>query len=303
MINNDIKGGRGICKYCNEWHNNVSYHEVWECSKNGVPKIQDEYAIGLLTNKTRWKCKRCNTMVDMVNFKCNCETSPSPWEPIFENHTQEVQSLCPQCNSEFEQYGTKWQRCNRRLCPTRLMGNSKLGNQSNYPEYPNQDKVENIKYTVGFVFDKDLKRVLLITKNKSPKGLEGKMIGLLNGLGGKLEVGETIHQGISREVKEECDLNIPPEKWINYCNLNAKFGYVYCFYAIVDSFTHSFKNIYKSNESEVVGDYWLYSEETMDTCHENYTILPHMPNIDWLIPMALNHYKKLDNAVFEKNEK
>jgi hypothetical protein len=30
----------------------------------------------------RWKCKRCKYEVDMVAFRCNCKTSPSPWEPI-----------------------------------------------------------------------------------------------------------------------------------------------------------------------------------------------------------------------------
>lgn len=34
----------------------------------------------------------------------------------------------------------KWQCCSRRLCPTRLMGNSTLGSQSEYPEYPNWRK-------------------------------------------------------------------------------------------------------------------------------------------------------------------
>jgi len=32
MFNEESKkGGRGQCKYCYEWHNNVSYHEAHEC--------------------------------------------------------------------------------------------------------------------------------------------------------------------------------------------------------------------------------------------------------------------------------
>lgn len=30
----------------------------------------------------KWKCRRCNSMVDMVAFRCKCNESPSPWEPI-----------------------------------------------------------------------------------------------------------------------------------------------------------------------------------------------------------------------------
>lgn len=30
---------------------------------------------------TEWKCRRCGATVDMVNKRCKCKTSPSPWEP------------------------------------------------------------------------------------------------------------------------------------------------------------------------------------------------------------------------------
>ncbi len=30
----------------------------------------------------KWKCKRCNSIVDMKKFKCNCTKSPSPWELV-----------------------------------------------------------------------------------------------------------------------------------------------------------------------------------------------------------------------------
>ena len=36
-----------------------------------------------MTNQN-WKCKRCGEMVDMVNFRCGCVVSPSPWEPTNE---------------------------------------------------------------------------------------------------------------------------------------------------------------------------------------------------------------------------
>ena len=168
------------------------------------------------------------------------------------------------------------------------------------------------EYVLGFVFDKQLKHILLIKKNKSPEGLGDKMFGLLNGLGGKIEPNETPIHAMRRELKEEADLDIPEEKWTQYCKLNAKFGVVYCFYTIVDSF-YKFeqirdeipfwrsKCIYKSNESEEVGDYNLKAYSDASICGD-YTYVPHMPNIQWLIPMALNHYNKTDTVSFEVNE-
>lgn len=32
----------------------------------------------------KWRCKRCEVIFDDSNKKCDCVTSPSPWEPIFE---------------------------------------------------------------------------------------------------------------------------------------------------------------------------------------------------------------------------
>lgn len=44
-----LKGGRGECGYCGEWHNNVSYHEQHECDKRpcwDCNKPQDECECG-----------------------------------------------------------------------------------------------------------------------------------------------------------------------------------------------------------------------------------------------------------------
>ena len=32
----DRKGGRGKCRHCGQYENNVSYHEAWECSKRVI---------------------------------------------------------------------------------------------------------------------------------------------------------------------------------------------------------------------------------------------------------------------------
>jgi 8-oxo-dGTP pyrophosphatase MutT (NUDIX family) len=153
------------------------------------------------------------------------------------------------------------------------------------------------KYVLGFVFDECLDRVLLIKKLKCPPGLES-MIGSLNAIGGKLDrLGESPEMGMSRECKEESDLYIAPENWVRFAELDTKFGYVYCFYSIVKHFVE-FKNgnpqrIYKQMEEEPLDLYFIEG---------GYIRYKHMPNLDWMIPMALNHYTGLDSATFEIKE-
>lgn len=67
----------------------------------------------------------------------------------------------------------------------------------------------NQKYTVGFIFDAELKRVLLVHK-KSPEWMKGKV----NGVGGKYEPRETTAACIRRETREETTLDIPDSEWI-----------------------------------------------------------------------------------------
>jgi len=54
------------------------------------------------------------------------------------------------------------------------------------------------RYVVGFLFSEDQSRVLLVWKNR-PAWQNGK----LNGVGGKIEAGETPLQAMEREFKEE----------------------------------------------------------------------------------------------------
>jgi len=61
-----------------------------------------------------------------------------------------------------------------------------------------------IKYVVGFLFDLDYNRVVLIRKLR-PEFLKGK----LNGVGGKVDPGETGLQSVRREFHEEANLDIP----------------------------------------------------------------------------------------------
>lgn len=63
-------------------------------------------------------------------------------------------------------------------------------------------------YAVGFYFNRDMSEVVLIRKKK-PKWQEGK----LNGVGGKVEAGETFIQAMVREFKEETGLQTRETEW------------------------------------------------------------------------------------------
>lgn len=62
------------------------------------------------------------------------------------------------------------------------------------------------KYVIAFLFDEDLKNVWLIEKQK-PSWQKG----LLNGIGGKTEPGETAIQAIVRELQEEAGIMMNAE--------------------------------------------------------------------------------------------
>lgn len=152
-------------------------------------------------------------------------------------------------------------------------------------------------FVLGFVFDQSLKRVLLIKKNRGPEGTN--MAGKLNGVGGHIEHFDLCPKlAMKRECYEECDLSI--DDWVEFCKFVIGEEKIYCFYAIIDDFKTS---KYKQITDEEISDYWINSENNCQCSHGDYRLIPHMPNLEWLIPMALNHYKGLDTAkAFEVRE-
>ena len=65
------------------------------------------------------------------------------------------------------------------------------------------------EYVVGFLFHPSLTQVTLIRKNRP-----GWQAGKLNGVGGKVEVGETPDQAMAREFHEETGWSSP--NWVRY---------------------------------------------------------------------------------------
>lgn len=66
-------------------------------------------------------------------------------------------------------------------------------------------------YVCGFMLDTDLRRVLLIEKKRPDWQL-----GRLNGVGGKIEPGETPREAMAREMWEETGLSTLPEQWATF---------------------------------------------------------------------------------------
>jgi 8-oxo-dGTP diphosphatase len=73
------------------------------------------------------------------------------------------------------------------------------------------------KFTLGFIFNQTLNSVLLIHKNR-PEWQKG----LINGIGGKVEEGESVLACIVREAREETGLDSEERDWVQYVQLHGK---------------------------------------------------------------------------------
>lgn len=124
-------------------------------------------------------------------------------------------------------------------------------------------------HTLGFIFTENKDKVVLILKEK-PASQKGK----LNGIGGKIEVEESSENCISRETKEETDLDIAPDKWQKYAQIlmENEIG--------VDVFVTT----YIGEQSDARSSEGLKVEwYPVDNLPENV-----MSNLNWLIPAAID---------------
>jgi 8-oxo-dGTP diphosphatase len=120
-------------------------------------------------------------------------------------------------------------------------------------------------YSAGFLFSHAKDRVLLIRKNRP-----AWMHGMLNGIGGHIEPGETPHDCMVRECKEETGLDVP--EWKQFVTLRIPSKAVIHFFASTGPVFHA----RKTTDEEL---YLAYTAE-VNSLHT-------IPNLRWLIPMAL----------------
>ena len=126
-------------------------------------------------------------------------------------------------------------------------------------------------YTVGFIFNSDLTQVALVTKTH-PEWQRGRV----NGIGGKIEKGESSTACIAREVQEESGLSTWPDDWKLVIKMKRPAIYV-DFYAYLHL---GAPNEVSTKTEEAIN--W-YSVSRLPK-----TVLS---NLTWMIPLAIDTYK------------
>lgn len=123
-------------------------------------------------------------------------------------------------------------------------------------------------YSAGFLFSPSKTKLLLIRKNRP-----AWMRGMLNGIGGHIEPGETPHDCMVRECQEETGLIVP--EWKHFVTLRFP-------EAVINFFTA----VSVIREAKDMTDERLYATDVSEG-----SIAPGLavvPNLRWLIPMALH---------------
>ncbi|WP_457607046.1 NUDIX hydrolase [Nitratifractor sp.] len=123
-------------------------------------------------------------------------------------------------------------------------------------------------YVVGFMYSPDRRSVALIEKGK-PDWQRGK----LNGIGGKIERGETPTDAMAREFKEETGVETSAEQWKHFCIIEKPMIYEIHFFSTLSKELKNARTI----EEEEVGIYAV-GDLPANT----------LPNLRWLIPMSLD---------------
>jgi 8-oxo-dGTP diphosphatase len=125
-----------------------------------------------------------------------------------------------------------------------------------------------ISYVNGFMFDKTRRHVVLIEKQR-PAWQKGR----LNGVGGKREEGETYRQAMQREFREET--GVDHEDWNLFGFLRGE-GFEIAFF-------RAFSNNAVDAVETLTDERVLVLPTLYVTRQENI-----IPNLYWLIPMALS---------------
>ncbi|KKN68904.1 hypothetical protein LCGC14_0446900 [marine sediment metagenome] len=129
--------------------------------------------------------------------------------------------------------------------------------------------MKTIEYVVGFLFDSPLHdaRVVLITKNH-PEWQAGHR----NGIGGKIEPGESGLEAMRREFREEAEADVID--WEHFCTIHDT-GHE------TQGVVHFYRSFAQVNIRSMTDEQVLWTP--IKVLHN----WPIMPNLRWLIPMAL----------------
>lgn len=134
---------------------------------------------------------------------------------------------------------------------------------------------------VGFCFTKvhfDRWGVVLIRKNK-PDWQKGK----LNGVGGKVEIGENPEDAMAREWFEETHVNVPNLEWRPFCQIKNGNDLIY-FYSAYSTVLFTLPKMKEGEEQATWYEISTISNQPVDF---NVT-LQMISNLKYLIPLALD---------------
>lgn len=128
-----------------------------------------------------------------------------------------------------------------------------------------------IQYVTGFAFSDDHTKVVLIKKTK-PEWQAGRF----NGVGGKIEGDERPVEAMVREFREETGLETTLDSWKDVCCFEGK-----------DFVVHFFSRF----NDDIFGAKTTTEETVVVTETEHAHEVPELfiPNLSWLIPMALDN--------------
>lgn len=122
------------------------------------------------------------------------------------------------------------------------------------------------RYVAGFMFD-TAGHVALVRKNK-PEWQKGK----LNGIGGKIEDGEKPGEAMVREFFEETGVATTLAQWYPFATLEGK-GFQVCFF---------------KGQGDLRTVRTMETEEIVRQRVSDITVYNAIPNLTWLIPLAVS---------------
>jgi len=125
------------------------------------------------------------------------------------------------------------------------------------------------RYVVGFMINREAQLVLMIRKNR-PEFQKGKW----NGIGGKIEPGETPLTAMVREFEEESGVRTTPERWQHTLTMTGHDFTVYYFRYFVDENDYY---DYKSVTDELV------SVKGLEDIFDREQPLPTLNNTRWIV--------------------